>query len=443
MRYLFTTLPTDDLGLLARSLPIADQLRARGHEVVFSSPAAAPSRVIADAGFDNRIPPHPIYEFVGGGGWSDMFRVLRTRRWRRYGTALAFLRELAAARPRLYPPPTTEVWNTDHAAATMGLLNDGFVRANVDALRRLVDRERPDVVVDFWNPLAVVAARSLDVPVATVIQADAHPSSRGFIWWKPMPASVPSPVPAVNRVLGDLGMAPISSLADLSIGDRTLVVGIPETDPLPDSADVYYVGALLWQPSYAELPPSVGSLSGDRPLVWVYSGNPAYGRRDRTLDSQVVIEASIAALATLEVDVVLATGHHPLPARMSVMPPNFVHEHYVPGLKMAQRSDVLIHHGGYGSCQTALWAGRPSVIIPTYSERESNARRMEDAGAAVRVPVTMTPEDKHVDVSSLRAAVERALSDMALSARAAELGKKLREAGGAASAADLIEGLNR
>ena len=36
-RYLFTTLPSNDLGLLTRSLPIARELRRRGHTALFSS----------------------------------------------------------------------------------------------------------------------------------------------------------------------------------------------------------------------------------------------------------------------------------------------------------------------------------------------------------------------------------------------------------------------
>jgi UDP:flavonoid glycosyltransferase YjiC (YdhE family) len=59
-KYLFTTLPTNDLGLLTRSLPIACELRRRGREVVFCSPATAPSQLVAEAGFENLIPQHAV-----------------------------------------------------------------------------------------------------------------------------------------------------------------------------------------------------------------------------------------------------------------------------------------------------------------------------------------------------------------------------------------------
>ncbi len=41
MTFLFFTLPSNDLGLLARSLPIARALRDRGHTVEFCTPARA------------------------------------------------------------------------------------------------------------------------------------------------------------------------------------------------------------------------------------------------------------------------------------------------------------------------------------------------------------------------------------------------------------------
>ena len=65
-KFLFTTLPSNDLGLLTRSLPIARELRTRGHEIVFCSPARAPNRLISDAGFENLLPQDPFYALMSG-----------------------------------------------------------------------------------------------------------------------------------------------------------------------------------------------------------------------------------------------------------------------------------------------------------------------------------------------------------------------------------------
>jgi UDP:flavonoid glycosyltransferase YjiC (YdhE family) len=69
--------------------------------------------------------------------------------------------------------------------------------------------------------------------------------------------------------------------------------------------------------------------------------------------------------------VVLTTGHQPLPNEVGALPSNFRHAPYVPGLAMARRSDLMVHHGGHGSLVTGLSAGTPAVIVPTYSERET------------------------------------------------------------------------
>lgn len=439
-RFLFATLPTDDLGLLTRSIPIATELAQHGHEVVFCSPAKAPAHLIAEAGFANPLPRHPLFDLIAGDqSMAWLARFIVSGRWRgRYSSLTTFLRDLVGALPIKSAPHTPEIWDADHAGAVMGMLNEGFVRANCRALTALIVESGVEVVVDFWNPFAVIAARALHKPVISVLQANAHPRSQGFVWWKPRPATIPTPVPVVNKVLGEYSLPPVSTLGELSVGDLTLVVGTPETDPLPASAGVTYIGPILWQQPGASLPRWIADLDADKPLVWVYSGNPRYAVAGDALDSAVVIRASIAALADEDVQVVLTTGHHPLPKGASPLPANVRHEPYVPGLAMAERSDLLIHHGGYGSCQTGLYAGKPAVIIPTFSERESNARRIAALGAGAIVPVEQVGRKKRVDAQALRATVRRVLADPSFTDNARRAGERLRAYGGAAHAARLI-----
>ena len=440
-KFLFTTLPTNDLGLLTRSLPIARELAARGHRIVFSSPARAPSRLIAEAGFENIVPRHPIYELLGANqklkGLVEF--IASGRHKQRYGNLFKFLMQLIPAVPVRFAPNTRDVWNFDHTSAIMGMLNKGFVYANCEALKNTIADSSADVVVDFSNPFAVIAARALQKPLVTVIQGNFHPESGGFIWWKPRPSTIPSCVPTVNKVLADYKLPHLHTLEELCVGDLTLSVGTPETDPLPATANVTYIGAVLWQSDEAQLPNSLAKLSKDKAVVWVYSGNPRYSGTNDIFDSMVVLQACIAALANEDLQVVLTTGHHPLPKEVLPLPANFHHESYVPGLAMAERSDLLIHHGGYGSCQTGLYAGKPAVIMPTFSERESNARRIAALGAGAIVNVDMTPGDKHVNVDELRVTVRRVLADPSFRNNARQIGDRLRTYGGASQAADLIE----
>ena len=437
-RYLFTTLPSNDLGLLTRSLPIARELRERGHHIAFCSPAKAPNTLISRAGFDNLLPRHPLYFIMSGDvSFGRLIRLLGSRHVRRdVGILRGFLKNMSEY-------GTAEIWDIDHFATLFGMGDDACIRVVVDALLEVIGAHEPDVIVDFFNPFACIAAKAGRKPLITVIQSDMHPQSRGLIWWKDRPPALPpSPVPATNRVLAEYGVPRIEQMGDLLVGDPTLVLGLPETDPLPEAADVEYIGPILWQEREGKLPGWIDDLGSDQPVIWLYPGNLQYVRGTSSFgDSAVVLEACIEALGNQPAQVVVTTGYHSLPHRYLPLPPNFRHEPFVPGLAMAERCDLLIHHGGYGSCQTGLFAGTPSLVIPTYSERESNARRIAAQGAGDFIVPEADPSGKHkrLSASEVREKVFGILSDGSFAENARRISKKMRSYGGAGEAARLIE----
>lgn len=436
-KILFTTLISNDLGLLTRSLPIASELRDRGHQVAFCNPAKAPIKLISDAGFENLPLKWNVCNVASGDiGLSTFFQLFRSKQFKRdLGIIVSTLRYVTRH-------STAEVWNLDHFVNLLGMWNENFVRADVNAMMDLIFEYNPDAVVDFWNIGACIAARASHKPLITVIQADAHPQSRGFIWWKEPPPDLPTPVAAINTILGELQLKPILKTGELFIGDITLLLGIPEMDPLPDTATGTYVGPILWQRSNDSMPDWVANLSTTKPVIWLYPGNPQYVRGARTyVDSDVVTRACMEALRNEDVQVVISTGHHSLPKDALPLPSNFRHASFLPGLAMAERSDLLIHHGGYGSCQTGLFTGTPALVVPTYSERESNARRVAAVGAGDLVlPSTDdSGKKKQVQVTEVRDKVKHILSDSSFRENAKRISEKLRSYGGASYAASLIE----
>jgi MGT family glycosyltransferase len=436
-KFLFTTLISNDLGLLTRSLPIARGLRDRGHQVIFCNPAKAPRKLIADAGFDNIPPKWPLFYIMSGDtGLASLWRLFRSKHLKRdLGILKSFIKIMMHS-------SSAEIWNIDQFMFLFGMWNESATRAIVNALVEVINDHEPDVVVDFWNPGACIAARASQKPLITVIQADVHPQSRGFIWWKDPPADLPTPVPAINSILAEHQLKSVEKTGELFIGDLTLVVGMPETDPLPEAANVTYIGPILWQRPEEKTPDWFADLSKTRPVIWVYPGNPRYSNRSRTpFDSIVIIHACIEALKDMDVQVVLSAGHQSLPGDVFPLPPNFQHTVFVPGLAMAERSDLLIHHGGYGSCQTGLFTGTPSLAIPTFSERESNARRIAAVGAGdfVLPSADVSGKKKHVCDSEVREKVNRILSDPSFKKNSMRMSEKIRSYGGASYAASLIE----
>ncbi|MGB8325866.1 MAG: nucleotide disphospho-sugar-binding domain-containing protein [Candidatus Acidiferrum sp.] len=405
-KFLFTMLAANDLGLPTRMVPIASTLADRGHDVAVFNPSPAPAKLIADAGLKNLpMPSQPM-----PAGVIDLVQASAS-------------------------------WDVEQMFAAF-CLDEEYVRAATAFYVELIRDYGPDVVVDSFDLLACLAARTLQVPLVTVLQGNFHPASRGFLWWeKERPSGLPSAVPAINKVAAEYGLKPVERCVDLLAGDLSLIVGTPETDPLPSSANVTYVGPIVWQRGNAALPDWIAALSRDRPLIWVYSGNPRYGGNVSTpIDSIVVIRAAIAALREAPVHVVLTTGHQELPKEFGALPANFHHAAYLPGPAMAARCDLMVHHGGHSSVMAGLSAGTPAVIIPTITERESNARRLASLGAGeVVMPVNDGNGEKHIDVTDFRDKINRVLSGPSYRNSAQRIAESMRQYGGAQDAADQIE----
>jgi len=405
-KLLFTMLPANTLGLSALLLPIARALADRGHDVAMFNPAPAPAKLIEDAGLRN-------------------LRRMSSR---------------SKSIPGFDPAQMSLAWDAEQEFAAM-YGNERYTRAATAFYVDLIRRWAPDVVVDTFGLLTCLAARILKVPLVSVLHGNNHPASNGYLWWKgERPHGLPSAAPVINKVAAEYGVAPVTRAIDLLAGDLCLIVGTPETDPLPATARVTYVGPIVWQRDNAVLPDWVTALSRGKPVIWVYPGDPRSGSSPTHLDSIVVSRAAIAALDDAPVQVVLTTGYHEVPKEFGTLPSNFHHTDYLPGLAMAERCDLMVHHGGHTSVNTGLSTGTPAVIIPTTTERESNARRVVALGACeVVMPVDGADGEKHIDVAEFGAKIHRVLNEPDYLRSAQRVAESVRKFGGAQEAADRIE----
>ncbi len=405
-KFLFSMIVSNDLGPVSRLLPIADILRNHGHSVAFCNRAAAPKKIIEQAGFTN-FPVQP------------------------------------SLTPRIFPDAfTPKIWNGNQGMAYEGFLDLDYVRALVEDYRQVINQYDPDIVVDTWNQAACVASKAAGKPLVTIIQADLHPDGGGLIWWEDPPDNLPDPIPVINQVLEELNLPLLKKkVEELFIGDLVLVVGTPETDPLPPDSMVTYIGPLNLPGKDGDLPDWIDRLPDDQPLIWVYSGNPRYGPNPSIADSIIVIRASVRSLADEQVQVVLTTGHQPLPEEFSGnLPLNFHFTDYVPGFAMAKRADLIIHHGGHGTSLTGLSAGTPAIVIPTYSERESNARRIALLGAGEFVlPTEGANNEKQISFASFKEKVFKVLNNPSYAQASGRVAENMAQYGGPVQAAKLIE----
>lgn len=105
----------------------------------------------------------------------------------------------------------------------------------------------------------------------------------------------------------------------------------------------------------------------------------------------------------------------------------------VPVLELMPHLDAVISHGGLNTVCEALAHGVPLVIAPIRGDQPINAAQVAAAGAGIRVRFDgVRPEP-------LREALLTVLDDPSYRAAAERVRASLREAGGAAAAADHLE----
>jgi UDP:flavonoid glycosyltransferase YjiC (YdhE family) len=97
--------------------------------------------------------------------------------------------------------------------------------------------------------------------------------------------------------------------------------------------------------------------------------------------------------------------------------------------------DVVVCHAGHGTLVRALASGCAVVACPAVGDMNENAARLDWAGAGVRVP------RRFARPRALRLAVERALGEPSIRARARELAAWSRSHDAGSAAAVLLERL--
>ena len=228
-------------------------------------------------------------------------------------------------------------------------------------------------------------------------------------------------VPPLNRVRGQLGLAPVSDADDI-FGRAPLLLYLtaePFEYPRRDwPGNVVLVGPCDWDPP-ADPPGWLDQL--DRPVVLVTTSSEFQG--DHRL-----VEVALQALAEEPVAVVATAPAGDPPAGR--VPANARIERFLPHGLVLDRTVCAVTHGGLGATQKALAHGVPVCAVPFGRDQLEVARRVVVAGAGTRLPARRLRPDR------LRAKVYEAIR---LREGARRIQQGFAAAGGAAAAADAVE----
>jgi MGT family glycosyltransferase len=229
----------------------------------------------------------------------------------------------------------------------------------------------------------------------------------------------------INGLRAELGIPPFTTIdacylaADAVLAYTAEPFEYPRTDWSPK---VQLVGPGLWEPA-GDAPPWLHDVH--RPLVLVTCST--LFQNDRRLAA-----VACAAFADAPYDVVITTGDID-PAGFSA-PGNVRVERFVPHAPVLVRAVCVVCHAGMGITQKALAHGVPVVAVPFGRDQPEVARRVEVAGAGVRLPA------RRLNPPRLRASVEQA---RLLASGARRIARAFSAAGGPPAAAEALERLAR
>jgi MGT family glycosyltransferase len=321
---------------------------------------------------------------------------------------------------------------------------EAVVHATTDTLPLVREIQPEAVVADILTLAPALAAEIEHVPCATLIPhvyphgepdfpiyslgARLPRTAAGRAMWRraegPVERGLQRGRAELNDTRSRLGLPPLAHVHGGISRELALVGTFPQLEyPRRWPAHVHVVGPLLWEPPAreVELPP------GEAPLVLV-APSTAQDPEHRLL------RAALAGLADAEVRV-LATWNRRLPPIPLPVPDNAVVVDWVSYARTMPNCEVVVCHAGHGTLARALACGCAVVACPAVGDMNENAARLDWAGAGVRLP------RRFVSPRTVRLAVERALGEPSIRARAQELARWSEAHDGAAAAAQLVEEL--
>jgi len=345
------------LGPMSRSLPIALALAEAGYEIKYLGYDMA-KEYMKKAGIEELCPEFSISDIKKGS-------------------------------PNPYWNTAEEFWSM------IGYGNMPWVERKVDELINLLKQFFPDYILSDLGILACLAARITGIPLIAINQSCYHPNVK-LKWWENNYEAEnykdkDSLLNKLNAFLKKKGAQQLNTFTEIFTGRLTIIPGFYDFDPIPnlEKYNTHYVGPVLYTPKENVSEKLLKLFDADQPIIFCYTarfydnvGESGKAIFDNMIKIADKIDASIIISTGNKKDELLAldiASKELKSGKVSIVD-------YVP-LDMAyEKSDLVIHHGGHGSCLAQFYYGVPSVIIPTHTEREYNARMCEKLHVGKMLP---------------------------------------------------------
>lgn len=272
----------------------------------------------------------------------------------------------------------------------IGFADQNKLGAVVDAWDSVLTLIKPDLVVADHAPALQVAMLGKSQPLVTVGTPFTMPPLN-LDRLPPIRADQSPALPearllqSVKSVLAVRGQQSPARLVDVLQADERLIFGLPELDPYR----AYRQEPVLLPPE----PLPVFVAPPLKPVLFVYAGAEVPH-----------LERLVQALVTMDIDVVayLRGDVGPLPHFLK----HRGHEVFdtpPPLNEILPRVSHVLSQGGAFTCQAAIAAGRPHLIMPLHNETELNLMNAGTLGAARRMDPAKNEKEEKAMIKKIEA----------------------------------------
>ncbi|MFF4947957.1 macrolide family glycosyltransferase [Streptomyces chattanoogensis] len=306
----------------------------------------------------------------------------------------------------------------------------GALRMAYPVLREHCVTEEPDAICyDAMSWLVPVLARELDLPAVRCIPNIASNESYSLFTQFMDGQGDENPLLALMAEVcaefsAEHGVA-LDPANLLDVPEKLNLVFIPrEFQPAGDTFDetFHFIGPSLGSREHAE---TWSPADPDAPVLFISLGTVFNNRPE-------FYRTCIEAFRDGPYQVAMTVGGLD-PALLGDIPSNFDVRPSFPQPAVLRKAAAFVSHTGMNSTMEALYYGVGLIAVPQMPEQAANAGRVRELGLGEPLdPATVTAE-------SLRAAVARVASDATVRANLDRMRKVVRESGGAARGAEVIE----
>jgi UDP:flavonoid glycosyltransferase YjiC (YdhE family) len=277
----------------------------------------------------------------------------------------------------------------------------------INELGKQISEFEPDILLESWGLFTNIVSKLQKRKCVSITHSSFHPERLHYRlrWWDDNTTEIPSKLmDVINKNFSQNDVPTISKFEELFTGDYTLIPSIPELDPLTNvnAFNTQYVVPMIWDNQRRVDIRTLG-FNPEWRTIFCYTGK---------LKNTEMLHILFEAFSTEKLNVLMSMG-----SQDEITIAKKVKENYQPfitnltittgisGSDAHNLADMIIHHGGYGSCISQLVYAKASLILPTNSEREYNARMCEKLDLGICIPI------ENANSSIIKEAIKNVLFD--------------------------------